>query len=64
MTIGFGGPTILDGVMLQIEAGERIGLVGRNGSGKSTLIKLIHGEIVPDAGSIVKDELVTTGMLP
>ena len=40
ISLSFGGPPLLDGVALQIEAGERIGLVGRNGSGKSTLMKL------------------------
>ena len=43
VSISFGEPRLLDGVILQIEAGERIGLLGRNGSGKSTLMKLLAG---------------------
>jgi ATP-binding cassette, subfamily F, member 3 len=48
----YGDDIILDGVSISIEAGERIGLVGRNGSGKSTLLKILGGVITPDAGSV------------
>ena len=43
---------ILDKADLQIQAQDRIALVGRNGAGKSTLLKLIQGEILPDGGKI------------
>ena len=56
--LSFGGPSLLDGVSLQIEPGERIGLVGRNGSGKSTLLRLLAGEIAPDSGIISNDRRV------
>ena len=58
ISVGFGGPLLLDSASLQIEAGERIGLLGRNGSGKSTLMKLLHGDIVPDKGEIIRDKNV------
>ncbi len=52
ISLGFGGPPLLDQAQLQIEAGERLCLVGRNGAGKSTLMKLIAGELQPDSGTI------------
>lgn len=52
IALGFGGPTLLDGVNLEIEKAERICLVGRNGTGKSTLFKILMGELQPDDGSI------------
>jgi ATP-binding cassette subfamily F protein uup len=64
VSISFGGPLLLDGVTLRIEAGERIGLVGRNGSGKSTLMKLLAGRIAPDAGSIVGMKDAGVALLP
>ena len=64
VSVSFGGPRLLDGMTLQIEAGERIGLLGRNGSGKSTLMKLLAGQIVPDAGGIVQSDEVRTAILP
>ncbi len=47
-----GTRTLLDGVSFSIEAGERIGLVGRNGTGKTTLIKILAGRLKPDSGSV------------
>ncbi len=44
--------TLLDGVHLQINEGDRIGLIGRNGSGKTTLLRLIAGEETPRAGQV------------
>src|SRR5208283_1282458 len=64
ISLSFGGPPLLDGVALQVEAGERIGLVGRNGSGKSTLMKLLAGHVAPDAGSIARNGDVGVALLP
>src|SRR5574340_886728 len=43
---------MLDGASLVIEAGERIGLIGRNGTGKSSLLKIIAGSNQADAGEV------------
>ncbi len=48
----YGFHRILNDVSLIVNAGERIGLVGANGVGKSTLLKIIVGEIDPDAGAV------------
>jgi len=53
VSIGYRGPNLLDEVCCQIEAGGRIGLLGRNGAGKSTLLKMLRGDIQPDHGTIV-----------
>lgn len=53
VSIGFGGALVLERISLQIERGERLGLLGRNGVGKSTLLKIIAGELAPDEGDIV-----------
>jgi ATP-binding cassette subfamily F protein uup len=47
-----GGPLLLAGVDLSIDANERVCIVGRNGEGKSTLLKLIAGELKPDDGEV------------
>jgi ATP-binding cassette subfamily F protein uup len=64
VSVSFGGPRLLDGATLQIEAGERIGLLGRNGSGKSTLMKLLMGDVTPDSGEIIRSGEVRIAMLP
>ena len=64
VSVSFGGPRLLDGATLQIEAGERIGLLGRNGSGKSTLMKLLMGDITPDTGEIIRSGEIRIAMLP
>ena len=64
VSVSFGGPRLLDEATLQIEAGERIGLLGRNGSGKSTLMKLLMGDVTPDSGEIIRSGEVRIAMLP
>ncbi len=48
----YGTNVVLDGATCAIEAGEKIGLVGRNGQGKTTLMKIITGMIEPDGGAV------------
>jgi ATP-binding cassette subfamily F protein 3 len=47
---GYDGTAVLSGVGLTIQAGARIGLLGRNGAGKTTLIKLAAGQLAPLGG--------------
>ena len=61
--LAFGGPELLDGVTLHIERGERVCLVGRNGAGKSTLMRMIAGEISPDAGAVIREQGVKIASL-
>jgi ATP-binding cassette subfamily F protein 3 len=46
------GRPLLDGAGLTVEAGRKIGLVGRNGVGKSTLLRAVAGELALDGGAI------------
>lgn len=59
----YGIETILQDISLQVQTGERVGLVGVNGSGKSTLMKILAGELSYDSGAIRKPKDVTVGYL-
>ena len=48
--LAFGHVALLDGAALAVEAGERIGLIGRNGTGKSSLLKILAGQEKADDG--------------
>ncbi len=54
VTLAYGGLPLLDGIDLQIEAGERICLVGRNGTGKTSLMRLMTGEESPSLGNVIR----------
>ncbi len=49
---GFGNQTLFEDASLQINPGERVGLVGRNGHGKTTLLHIIAGYDHPDEGRV------------
>ncbi len=64
ITLGFGGHDLLNGVNLQVQKGEWIGLLGRNGVGKSTLLKILQGAIIPQSGTISRQPKLKTAYLP
>ena len=64
VSLGFGGPPLLDGVNLQVERGEMVGLLGRNGAGKSTLLKLINGDVWSDRGEVSRQQNLRVAYLP
>jgi ABC transport system ATP-binding/permease protein len=52
LAYGYGGEPLISGLKLKVMRGDRIGLVGNNGVGKSTLLKLLLGELEPQAGTV------------
>jgi phospholipid/cholesterol/gamma-HCH transport system ATP-binding protein len=58
----FGAKTVLDGITVDINAGESFVIIGGSGSGKSVTIKCIIGLLQPDKGSILVDGKETVGM--
>ncbi|MFY0545923.1 ABC-F family ATP-binding cassette domain-containing protein [Brevibacillus sp. H7] len=59
----YGIDIILQDISLQIQTGERVGLVGVNGAGKSTLMKILAGQLSYDSGVIRIPKEVTLGYL-
>ena len=53
--IAFGGVHAVEGVTVDLRAGEVVGLVGGNGAGKSTLMRALSGAHPPDSGEILVD---------
>ena len=52
VSLSFGSRTLFHDLTLVVEEDERVGLVGVNGSGKSTLMRILAGELQPDAGEL------------
>ena len=55
---------VLVNCSFQVNAGERVGVIGANGTGKTTLFKLLIGQAHPDQGQISKPKNLRTGFLP
>uniref|UniRef100_UPI004053967F ABC-F family ATPase n=1 Tax=Pseudomonas sp. TaxID=306 RepID=UPI004053967F len=49
---GFDGKALFKNFSFQVEAGERVAIIGPNGIGKTTLLRTLMGELTPDAGSV------------
>ncbi|HHY86311.1 MAG TPA: ABC-F family ATP-binding cassette domain-containing protein [Verrucomicrobia bacterium] len=64
ITKAYGERVLFADATLQVNRGERIGLVGPNGAGKSTLFSIILGELTPDAGNVTMERGVQLGYLP
>jgi ATP-binding cassette subfamily F protein uup len=64
LELAYGHWPLLDGASLVIEAGERIGLIGRNGTGKSSLLKLVAGINPPDAGDVWRKPALKMAYVP
>ena len=63
LSIAFGGHTLLEQAGLTLEAGQRVGLLGRNGEGKSTLLNILMGRIQADGGGVELDDEVRISAL-
>ena len=63
ISLGYPNRTILDDVTIGVDAGDRIGIVGRNGDGKSTLVTILAGLREPDSGRVTRRRDVATGYL-
>ena len=64
LTKEFAGRELFRSISWQVNAGERVGLVGANGAGKSTLMRIIAGEVESSAGEIRMVRGATVGYLP
>jgi ATP-binding cassette subfamily F protein uup len=62
--LAFGHVDLLDKVSFQLDAGERVALIGRNGSGKSSLLRAIAGQAALDDGAVWRETGMVTAYVP
>jgi ABC transport system ATP-binding/permease protein len=63
VSVAYDGRPVLQDATWRLGPGDRVGLVGVNGSGKTTLIRLLSGELEPDAGEVERGATVRTALL-
>ncbi len=63
VTKEYADQVIIDGVSMQLEPGQKAGLIGPNGSGKTTILKIISGELKPDQGEVHLAKGISLGYL-
>ena len=63
VSLAYGYLPLLDDASVEIEAGERICVIGRNGTGKSTLLQIVGGEVKPDEGRVWRQPALRIGRL-
>ncbi len=63
VSLAYGYLPLLDDASVEIEAGERICIIGRNGTGKSTLLQIVGGDVKPDEGRVWRQPALRIGRL-
>jgi ATP-binding cassette subfamily F protein uup len=63
VSMAYGHVPLLDDASLQIDAGERVCVVGRNGTGKSTMMQIVSGEVEPESGTVWRQPSLRIGRL-
>lgn len=63
ISINFGMRQLVDDVSFYLSEGDRVGIIGVNGTGKSTLLRVLSGQLEPDAGSVRRNPNVTLSFL-
>ena len=63
LSVGFGGEYLFEEISFRLNAGDRVGLIGKNGAGKSTLLKLLSKDMAPDTGVIASEKDLRLGFL-
>ncbi|MBP3917727.1 MAG: ABC transporter ATP-binding protein [Clostridia bacterium] len=63
IVMSFHGKRCLDGIRFSVQRGEIFGLLGQTGAGKTTLIKILTGQLPPDAGSATRDSSASIGIM-
>ena len=61
---GYGGEPLFEGLSLTLHEGDHVGLVGPNGTGKSTLLRILAGQLEPDAGEVRTRKHLRVGYVP
>ena len=62
LTLKFGGVVAADGIDFDLQAGERLAVIGANGAGKTTFINMLTGRLVPSAGAVILGGEDITGL--
>ena len=63
LSVSFGGEYLFEEISFRLNAGNRVGLVGKNGAGKSTLLKLLAKDMPIDSGTIAIEKDIKIGFL-
>ena len=63
LSVSFGGEYLFKEIAFRLNAGDRVGLIGKNGAGKSTLLKLLSKEMSPDSGTLATEKDIKIGCL-
>jgi len=58
---GYGGPPVFDGIDFDVARGERLLVLGLNGAGKTSLLRILAGETIADAGTVLLGHQVSAG---
>ncbi|MBD0777230.1 ABC-F family ATP-binding cassette domain-containing protein [Maribacter sp. ANRC-HE7] len=63
LSVSFGGEYLFEEISFRLNAGDRVGLIGKNGAGKSTLLKLLSKDMPIDSGTIATEKNLKIGFL-
>jgi ATP-binding cassette subfamily F protein 3 len=63
LSVSFGGEYLFEEISFRLNAGDRVGLIGKNGAGKSTLLKLLSKDMPIDSGTIATEKNIKIGFL-